>query len=111
MASVVVAASPRDLRPPMPPQHVAVMATEQGVKIYWEAVPEKDLAGFHIYRRHAAKDKAELIGEIGGASLSFIDKNLPNSSGPWYYSVTAFDRSRPANESSSSMEAIFEATQ
>ena len=107
-ASGVVVDSPRDLRPPMPPQHVAVLVTEQGVKVYWEAVPEKDLAGFYIYRRDAAKGKSELVGEIGGASLSFIDENLPNSVGPWYYSVTAFDRSKPANESSPSMEAIFE---
>ncbi|HIJ79780.1 MAG: fibronectin type III domain-containing protein [Desulfobulbaceae bacterium] len=109
MATEPVVASPRDLQPPVPPQHVAVTAIEQGVKIYWEAVPETDLAGFHIYRRDPAKDKAEHVGEVGGASLSFIDKNLPNSSATWYYSVTAFDRARPANESSPSMEAIFEA--
>lgn len=111
MASSTIVGVPQDLLPPVPPQHVTAVAVEQGVKIFWETVPEKDLAGFRIYRRSAKTAGPQPIGEVGGASLSFVDEHPPKASGSLYYSVTAFDRARPANESSASLEAVFTATE
>lgn len=105
MVSATVAASPRDQMAPAPPRQVGVAAVAGGVRIVWEAVPEADLAGFRVYRRAAKHGQPELIGEIGGATLSFVD-HPPAGKGAWFYSVSSFDRSR--NESSRSMEAVLE---
>jgi len=107
MASEPLSATPRDLTPPAPPQKVRIVATSEGVKILWETVAEPDLAGFRIYRRSAQSTTPERIGEVGGAGLSFLDAKPPKGRGVWYYSVTAFDQARPANESTSSLEATY----
>ncbi|OGR00572.1 MAG: hypothetical protein A2505_01370 [Deltaproteobacteria bacterium RIFOXYD12_FULL_55_16] len=108
MSSPPVSAAPRDLMPPAPPQKVRAVATADGVKILWETVAEPDLAGFRIYRRAAKDQTPERIGEVGGAGLSFLDAKPPRKKGLWYYSVTAFDQARPANESTPSIEALYE---
>jgi hypothetical protein len=108
MTSPPVHGVPRDLMPPAPPQKVRVVATNEGVKIFWETVAEPDLAGFRIYRRSARSQTPERIGEVSGAGLSFLDTKPPKKRGLWYYSVSAFDQARPANESTYSMEATYE---
>lgn len=107
MASHPLSAVPRDLTPPAPPQKVRIVATAEGVKIIWETVAEPDLAGFRIYRRSAQSSTRELIGEVGGAGLSFLDTKPPKGRGIWYYSVSAFDQARPANVSTYSIEATY----
>lgn len=111
MASPSLSAVPRDLTPPAPPQKVRAVATGEGVKIIWETVAEPDLAGFRIYRRSAQNPTPERIGEVGGAGLSFLDAKPPKGRGLWYYSVSAFDQARPANESTYSMEASYEVSE
>ncbi|HIJ89544.1 MAG: fibronectin type III domain-containing protein [Desulfobulbaceae bacterium] len=107
MSSPALGALPRDLMPPAPPQKVRAVATAEGVKIIWEMVAEPDLAGYRIYRRAGQGSTPELIGEVGGAGLSFLDAKPPRGRGVWYYSVTAFDQARPANESTHSMESLY----
>ncbi|MDG4475658.1 fibronectin type III domain-containing protein [Thiovibrio frasassiensis] len=107
MPSPSLSAVPRDLTPPAPPQTIRVVASASGVKIFWETVAEPDLAGFRIYRRAANSQTPVRIGEVGGAGLSFLDAKPPKGRGLWYYSVTAFDQARPANESTYSMEATY----
>lgn len=108
MSSPTTSATPRDLMPPAPPQKVRAVATSEGVKIIWEAVAEPDLAGFRIYRRSAQSPTPERIGEVGGAGLSYLDAKPPKGRGIWYYSVTAFDQAKPANESTYSLEATYD---
>jgi len=108
MATEALAATPRDLSPPAPPGHVTVVGTEAGPRILWEAVAEEDLAGYRIHRRSAKMAAPVMIGEVGGASLSFLDTSLPRGREVWYYSVSAFDRARPPNQSIASMEAMYE---
>ncbi|MHB8989008.1 MAG: fibronectin type III domain-containing protein [Desulfobulbia bacterium] len=108
MTSEPLSATPRDLTPPAPPQKVRAVASGTGVKILWETVAEPDLAGFRIYRRAAKSSTPEPIGQVDGAGLSFEDAKAPKERGLWYYSVTAFDQARPANESTYSMEATYE---
>ena len=107
MTSEPLTATPRDLTPPAPPQKVRAVASATGVKIIWETVAEPDLAGFRIYRRAAKSSTPEPIGQVDGAGLSFEDTKVPKGTGLWYYSVTAFDQARPANESTPSMEATY----
>ncbi|MGV1100899.1 fibronectin type III domain-containing protein [Thiovibrio sp. JS02] len=111
MASDILLATPQDRVAPAPPRQMTAVVTAAGVKLIWEAVPESDLAGFRIYRRPARKLEPELIAEVGGAGLSYVDTKLPRGKGIWYYSVSAFDRSRPANESDRSRETLLEVSE
>lgn len=108
MTSPALSGVPQDLLPPAPPQKVRIVATAEGVKILWETVAEPDLAGFRIYRRSARSPSPERIGQVDGAGLSYLDAKPPKERGLWYYSVTAFDQAKPANESTPSMEATYE---
>ncbi len=105
MASMTQEGVPRDIVAPAAPQFVTVLQVEDGVRILWETLPDADLAGFRIYRRAAGSSTPELLGQVGGASLSFTDSSRP--SGVMYYSVSAFDRARPTNESPRSEEVSF----
>lgn len=111
MASATLTATPKDLSPPAPPSHVTVVLTEAGPRIFWEAVAEADLAGYRILRRSAKMSAPVMIGEVGGASLSFLDSSLPRGRNVWYYSLVAFDRARPPNESTASMEVRYDSEQ
>ncbi len=100
-----VAGIARDFTPPLPPQNVNLVKTEDGITVFWDVVQEEDLAGFRIYRR-AGDARPKLLGEVHVPSLSFLDKSSPASQETWYYSVSTFDRARPPNESVFSNEAV-----
>ena len=97
--SDVVSGQPRDLTPPAPPHQFTVMATPEGVAILWESVAATDVAGYRIYRRSAGEEDFVLVGETGGRTFSFTDRNLPPGNELLYYAVTAFDGADPPNES------------
>jgi hypothetical protein len=99
-----VSVVPVDLTPPLPPASVTVIAVEGGNRIYWEKSKASDVAGYRIYRRLADKQKPELIGEAGTSAVSFIDTHVPADIRV-YYSITAFDKAKPPNESEHSKEA------
>ncbi|MDH5297928.1 MAG: hypothetical protein OEV91_02820 [Desulfobulbaceae bacterium] len=105
MLSKEAVAVARDMTPPAPPQHVTAVKTGKGVKILWQAASESDLAGYRIYRRANTASKPRLLGEAKGGTQSFIDTTPLTGATTWYYSVTAFDQSEPANESTASGEA------
>jgi hypothetical protein len=105
-ASPTVSGIPGDLTPPSPPLHLVAVRVPAGIKLIWQAVADNDLAGYRIYRRQGGKE-AERIGKVPGSQNQFIAMQpLPDES--LYYSVTAFDSAKPANESTGSMEAIVE---
>lgn len=97
-------ASPVDLTPPDPPTGVRVVATANGVKVFWDNSTADDLRGYHVYRRAASQKEAERIGDVEAIYTIFEDAVSP-AAGPFYYSVTAYDGMEPANESRPSEEA------
>lgn len=101
--SEAVAVTPVDRTPPEPPTGVRVVATANGVKIFWDNSSADDLRGYHVYRRAASQSKAERIADVDAIYTIFEDRVSP-SSGPFYYSVTAYDAMEPANESKPSEE-------
>ena len=102
--SEVTTAVPVDLTPPEAPTGVTVVATLNGFKIFWENSPAKDLQGYHVYRRAADRKQKERIGDVE-ARYTIYEDNTVSAEGKFYYSVTAYDRMKPANESKSSIEA------
>lgn len=102
--SEVATATPVDLTAPESPSGVTVVATGKGVKVFWDTVAAADLQGYHVYRRAADQKKAERVGDVQAIYTIFEDNKVP-AEGRYYYSVTAYDRMKPANESKPSVEA------
>jgi hypothetical protein len=105
-ASEVASVVPVDRVAPASPMGVALFQAEAGLRILWEPKAERDLAGFRVYRRAEEMDSPVLIGEVPGGTPGFVDPNPPGQ-GIWYYSVSAFDRTRPPNESRRSDEVKY----
>ncbi|MBU0485100.1 MAG: hypothetical protein KKB30_11390 [Proteobacteria bacterium] len=99
--STMVEGIPKDLSPPTRPGNVKAISTPEGIKILWDSVPAPDLKGYRIYRRQdsTAPESFKLIGEVGQRT-GFIDQEAPGQIETWDYAITAFDQTKPANESS-----------
>lgn len=102
--SEVATAVPVDLTPPEPPTGVTVIATGNGFKVFWNEVTAGDLQGYHVYRRAADQKKKDRIGDVEAIYTIFEDTTV-QADGQFYYSVSAYDRAQPANESKPSVEA------
>ena len=102
--SEVTTATPVDLTAPEPPTGVTVIVTGNGVKVFWDNSTASDLQGYHVYRRAANQKAAERIGDVEAIYTLFEDTAV-SAAGLYYYSVTAYDRMDPANESRPSVEA------
>jgi fibronectin type 3 domain-containing protein len=99
-----VAVIPLDLTPPLPPAGVTAVATDVGVKVFWDKNSEADLGGYRIYRRAADRDDYQLLGSVGPEYNLFVDQGAADG-GRYYWAVSAVDQASPANESIFSREA------
>ena len=94
---------PKDVQPPDRPGSPVAVTTPEGIKLVWQAVANDDLAGYRIYRRAGGASGPELIGEVGVGRNQYIDRDITSGT-TWFYSVSAFDRMQPPNESPLSQE-------
>ena len=92
-----------DQTPPAPPANVNAVRTAKGAKIYWDRGQEPDLKGYRVYRRLPGT-VAEIIGEVLEPYNLHEDLTIPAGVRMIYYSVSGFDKSKPANESERSAE-------
>ena len=100
----IVDATPVDRTPPCVPTSVRASATAAGIRVFWDRPDDPQVAGHRIYRRSEGQSTPEMIGEVQMPSSIFVDKTAPEGSRP-FYSVTAVDDAKPANESKPSPEA------
>ena len=104
-ASQEVSGLPRDLTPPPQPQHLMAVAMQDGVKLVWQAVAVDDLNGYKIYRREEKTGGSLLIAEVGPEQNQYVDRSIKHGR-KLFYTVTAFDRAQPVNESLPVAEVI-----
>lgn len=99
-----ISAVAADITPPAMVTGVTVVASTTNNRIFWDRVKDADLAGYRVYRRNEAEKTAKLIGKAGVTQTLFLDKEVPEDARV-FYSVTAIDNAKPANESKRSKEA------
>ncbi len=102
--SEVSTAVPVDLTAPEPPIGVTVVAVVNGFKVFWDAVSAADLQGYHVYRRAVGQQEKKRVGDVEAVYTIFEDSDVP-AGVQFYYSVTAYDKMTPTNESKPSAEA------
>lgn len=102
--SITLTARPVDLTPPAPIQHLVAVPTRQGIELRWQPSPEADLAGYRVWRRAAAEPQFRLLTPQLLTQPYFVDREARKGQ-LYYYTVTAVDTSRRANESQPSTPA------
>jgi hypothetical protein len=96
-----VEGTPKDLTPPSVPQGVKAEKRGSVVRVFWLAVPEKDLAGYYVYR--IVEGKPVRITGTPVEETAFFDHDVAQFRFLSYY-VTSVDHS--GNESEPSRETI-----
>ena len=96
--SEAVNATPVDKNAPPAPEKPQVIATDVGVKVFWNHSQAEDLTGYRIYRRSAQEQTAKLVGQVNLPYNMFIDKSAKPGV-VYYYSISSVDGEQPANES------------
>lgn len=99
-----LAVTPVDRTPPAMPRQVTAVRVAEGVRVFWQAPSDNDLAGYRIYRRAEGEARATLVGEVNVPYTLFVDARVPARGDEWAYAVTAVDGAQPANESKASAE-------
>ena len=102
--SEVAAATPEDTTPPSQPRGLVAVVAGRTARLAWEAVPDPDLAGYHVYRSPTAGRGYVKLTPTPQPSTTYVDSDVRVGQ-TYYYVVTAVDRSRRANESVPSPEA------
>jgi len=96
-------ATPQDLTPPPPPLNLVAVPTSRGVELRWEPSPAPDLAGYRVYRSLAGEASPVRLTTEPVKKPYFVDTQASPGQ-TYYYSVTAVDTSKRANESLPSEE-------
>ena len=100
----------KDSTPPSIPKNIKIEPHETGVKIFWERVSDKDLAGYNIYRSEEWDGEYKKINPVlipPEQTPVFIDQTVkPNKE--YYYRVTSVDMYNNESEQSIKIHGFFE---
>jgi hypothetical protein len=103
-ASIAVLAEDRSA--PAPPERLVAVQERRAVRLFWNPSPERDVAGYRVYRRGSD-------GAWRAIGPALVDRPLHldtaiESGQRLAYRVTAVDRAQPPNESLPSAEVEFD---
>ena len=100
-----VSITPTDVFPPRSPNGLDGLYSSRAIELIWEANPEVDLAGYHVYRREGSKAYRRLTSELLPTPI-YRDTTIVQGR-RYSYRVTALDLKQ--NESSDSDVFVVEA--
>ncbi|QYO65608.1 fibronectin type III domain-containing protein [Leptolyngbya sp. 7M] len=91
--SNLIEVSPVDTFPPSPPSSITIAASPTSISIFFPANPEKDIAGYSIYRsedRDTPIEEWQLLMPDLTPKTTFVDENVVSGRTYFYY-ITATD--------------------
>lgn len=100
--SNIINIKPVDTFPPSAPAAVTIAATPTSISLFFPANPEKDIAGYKIYRttdNSLPKDKWDLLTPDLLTANTFLDDKV-ESGKTYYYYITATDTFKNISEAS-----------
>lgn len=100
--SNIVKLLPKDIFPPSVPTAITIAAAQNILSIFFAANPEKDIAGYKIYRSNDAnlpKSEWTLLNAALLKTNTFQDKSV-ESGKTYYYYLTAIDTAGNASQPS-----------
>jgi hypothetical protein len=102
LESNIVDIKPKDTFPPSPPAAITIAAAPGSISIFFAVNPEKDIAGYKIYRSTEPdldKTKWELLTAEAIKVNTFQDKRI-EAGKTYYYYITAIDTAGNISEMS-----------
>jgi hypothetical protein len=96
--SATIIAAPVDLIAPSPPTGLVAFPLPQGMELGWNANPEPDILGYHVYRRKVFEPEFDRLTDEVVRDTVYVDGDA-RSEEEYDYAVTAIDSSRHQNES------------
>lgn len=93
LESELLAVQPKDVFAPSPPSAITVAASPNAISIFFAANPEKDIAGYNIYRatdRNQPKSEWQILTPELLKTNTFQDTNI-ESNVIYFYYLTAVD--------------------
>jgi hypothetical protein len=97
---------PQDIYPPRPPEELNVVSAREGMVLIWAPNPERDVAGYNIYRSTESGKAYTKVNQDLVYETTFTDTAIEPEK-TYYYVVTAVDNAPNPNESKYSNE-VFE---
>jgi predicted small lipoprotein YifL len=94
--SKVIEILAKDTFAPAVPSGLVSIATEEFISVSWDASPEKDLAGYRVWRKTEGQNEYISLTPVPIQENAFNDKNVEKNR-RYYYAVSALDKS--GNES------------
>ncbi len=88
-ASAPVRVLTRDTFPPGAPQNLNAVQAGQAILLLWTAPPDRDIAGYRVYRREGGEGASRLLQQ-GIKELSYRDEQVQPGK-KYLYRVTAVD--------------------
>ena len=88
--------------PPSAPTIHPTSVSGHDATVRWTAPPERDVAGYNVYRSTDGTNWA-FVANVGGTTTSYVDTNLAN--GTYWYQVQAIDTMGTPSHSSASAVA------
>jgi hypothetical protein len=92
-----------DRFPPSAPEKVIALAEPGRVRLLWNASPEDDVLGYHIYRRQRGGD-FRLLNQEEVVDLEYSDRSVASTT-RYEYQIVAVDREQNRSEPSVVVEA------
>jgi hypothetical protein len=91
-----------DTFPPAPPTGLTAVASEGAVSLIWNPCTERDLAGYHVWRRPGGAGEFSRVTEAPIAETTYTDQVA--AGGRYEYAVQAVDRAGNASGRSDPVE-------
>jgi len=104
-ASPTAKARPQRLTPPPPLLNLGANPAPGGLELRWDPSPDKDLAGYRVYRREEGETAFKRLTSQLLPKPYFLDAKTEKGR-TYHYYVTAVDDSPRHNESQPSEEAV-----
>lgn len=96
--SATIIAAPVDLIAPSPPTGLVTFPLPEGLELGWNANPEPDILGYHVYRRRVFEPEFDRLTDEMVRDTVYVDGDVQREE-EYDYAVTAIDSSRYQNES------------
>lgn len=100
-AVTVTPSAPVDNTPPDVPTNLTANPGNSSVQLAWTAVPQSDLAGYHVYRATNVAGPWTRLTTNTTSTTSYNASGLTNGT-EYFFAVTSVDNSPQANESQKS---------
>jgi len=104
-----VVAKPTDITPPDAPLNIEAKASLLGITVSWDAVTDRKLAGYLIYRSEGMDSAYSQICEsLIGPEVRLYEDRSVKPDHEYFYKITAIDEAGNESDSSKMAQVVYE---